>query len=107
MAWQKGKPRKGHINADGKPHASRGERLAVIMADPERYRAIETDKRPKALIVVKTAIAATTPRIHGDTRQPIIEPCPKCGFAYADGGYCPDCGWTVWNGSGERVRIQV
>jgi hypothetical protein len=25
----------------------------------------------------------------------IIEPCPACGFPEADGGYCPDCGWTA------------
>lgn len=30
---------------------------------------------------------------HGDTRQAVIERCPACGFAYADGGYCEECGW--------------
>lgn len=30
-----------------------------------------------------------TPRTHpGYT----VEPCPKCGYPEADGGYCPDCG---------------
>ncbi len=23
-----------------------------------------------------------------------IEPCPNCLFPEADGGYCPECGWT-------------
>ena len=25
-----------------------------------------------------------------------IEPCPReeCGFPEADGGFCPECGWT-------------
>jgi predicted RNA-binding Zn-ribbon protein involved in translation (DUF1610 family) len=23
-----------------------------------------------------------------------VEPCPKCAFPEADGGYCADCGWT-------------
>lgn len=26
--------------------------------------------------------------------QYIIEACPNCEFPEADGGYCPDCGWT-------------
>lgn len=25
---------------------------------------------------------------------PITEPCPNCKYAYADGGYCKECGWT-------------
>jgi hypothetical protein len=24
-----------------------------------------------------------------------IEPCPKCGYPEGDGGWCPDCGWTL------------
>lgn len=24
----------------------------------------------------------------------ITEVCPNCAFAYADGGYCPECGWS-------------
>jgi len=23
-----------------------------------------------------------------------IEPCPNCQYPEADGGYCPECGWT-------------
>ena len=25
----------------------------------------------------------------------ITRPCPNCAFAYADGGYCPECGWSA------------
>lgn len=42
--------------------------------------------------------------VHPATR---VESCPNCGFPEADGGYCPECGWThghdcehwaSWNG---------
>jgi hypothetical protein len=32
---------------------------------------------------------------HGDTTRAVIERCPNCLYAYADGGYCPECGWTA------------
>ena len=85
MAWPKGKPRKGYVRKDGKPHAAKGERLVAIKTKPEPYKQIATPKEDKPYVV------------KGITGQPVIEPCPKCGFAYADGGYCPDCGWTRWN----------
>jgi hypothetical protein len=31
-----------------------------------------------------------------------IEPCPNCDFPEADGGYCPECGWTEWQRKGRR-----
>ena len=31
--------------------------------------------------------------LHGATASSVTTPCPECGFAYADGGYCMDCGW--------------
>jgi hypothetical protein len=35
---------------------------------------------------------------HGDRPgRSVIEKCPECGFAYADGGYCPECGWTMFH----------
>lgn len=34
------------------------------------------------------------PVLHGATSQAVTQPCPKCGYAYADGGYCGDCGWA-------------
>ena len=24
-----------------------------------------------------------------------VEPCPKCSFPEADGGYCAACGWSL------------
>lgn len=81
MGWPKGKPRVGHVKSDGTPHLPKGGRLKAIRKDPEPY--MQTAKPDKALRVIK-----------GETGRPIIEPCPNCGFAYADGGYCDDCGWT-------------
>jgi len=25
----------------------------------------------------------------------VIEPCPRCTFPEADGGYCAECGWSA------------
>lgn len=44
-----------------------------------------------------TATAKPKPRKYTAERghpSYIIEPCPKCDFPEADGGYCPDCGQT-------------
>jgi hypothetical protein len=24
----------------------------------------------------------------------VIDPCPNCDYPEADGGYCPECGWS-------------
>ena len=110
MGWPKGKPRKGHVNKDGKKHAERGERLRAIRENPERYKAIraepKVDRIQKAVAVVYPAIATASVVIKGATGRPVIEPCPTCGFAYADGGYCEECGWTVWVPR-ERVRVRT
>lgn len=31
--------------------------------------------------------------LHGASGSAVTRPCPECGWAYADGGYCSDCGW--------------
>lgn len=33
--------------------------------------------------------------IWGGGATAITRPCPNCAFAYADGGYCPECGWSL------------
>lgn len=33
--------------------------------------------------------------IHGATGTAITAPCPACLYAYADGGFCPECGWML------------
>ena len=45
--------------------------------------------------VSPVVIDGGVPDIHGVSSTAITEPCPNCGFAYADGGYCPDCGWAL------------
>lgn len=113
MAWPKGKPRKGHVNKDGKPHAPRGSLKASKETQrPSRATGTTTSGVSRSgprhtgqatassgkLVSGQTAssvtLEAATPTIHGASFRPIIEPCPKCSFAYADGGYCPSCGWT-------------
>ena len=84
MAWPKGKPRAGYIKKDGTKPMKRGQRITVVRKDPEPYTQTETDKTgPK---VIKGAGFAA-----------VIEPCPNCGYAYADGGYCPECDWTKFD----------
>lgn len=63
MAWPKGKKRKGYT----KP-------ILVPVEDLEPEEVVE-------------------PVLHGMTGTAITQPCPVCLFAYADGGYCPECGW--------------
>jgi uncharacterized protein affecting Mg2+/Co2+ transport len=49
---------------------------------------------PKFKAVAKEEIAEEGPERHGVVgKQPVIEPCPNCEYAYADGGYCESCGW--------------
>lgn len=35
------------------------------------------------------------PETWGGGSTAITRPCPNCGYAYADGGYCPECGWSL------------
>jgi hypothetical protein len=96
VGWPKGKPRKGHINKDGTAHARKGEKLArelqsevrvrKVTPDPEGYSGI-TVVKPQGEVVSKS-------NLHGVTGRPVIEPCPNCGFAYADGGWCEECNWS-------------
>lgn len=89
LGWPKGKPRKGHIKKDGTQHAKWGaKRITQIETKPETYKQTEKD-RDLARI--------EKPKLHGATGQPVIEPCPNCGYAYADGGYCMECGYTKFS----------
>ena len=86
MGWPKGKPRKGHINANGTAHAAKGVRLTMA----------RSTRKVKPPIPVPTIAAdAPPPEIHGYSGTAITQPCPICLFAYADGGYCPECGWNL------------
>lgn len=103
MGWPKGKPRKGHINKDGTPHKAKGAYLDV--------QDVHDNVRTDAVPIVSREIsvdAAVSPKwssshyegsIHGQVgNSAITAVCPKCGYAYADGGHCPiengGCGWT-------------
>ena len=43
---------------------------------------------------IAVEIEMTEPVLHGATGRPVIEICPNCMYAYADGGYCEECGWS-------------
>lgn len=106
MPWPKGKKRVGYIRLDGQPHNKKGEgraadakprkqgpRIQVVRPDDPKYTQTnrKQDRDPDLIEKVK-------PAIHGGTSRPIIEPCPNCSYAYSDGGYCQECGWTTWKG---------
>lgn len=93
MGWPKGMPRKGHINKDGSVHARYNERKTS-----ERISGVKTSKSIKRFKKVDPKVMdepeAKGPVFHGAVgSSAITEPCPQCLYAYADGGYCPDCGW--------------
>jgi hypothetical protein len=70
MPWPKGKPRKGYVKGTMGRVQSKADPAVAILADE--------------------------PQLHGMAgNSPITEPCPRCMYAYADGGYCPECGWML------------
>ncbi len=93
MPWPRGMPRIGHVNKDGTQHAKKGEKLHAVSTVEPVYTQTKKDK--PVMLVEKS------PTLHGMTGRPIIEPCPNCNYAYADGGYCESCGWTLWKGKGK------
>ncbi len=107
MPWPKGKPRKGHVNKTGEPHKRLGRKpKAVIEAErlalpitinfstekdhPNRRTAMVKKVKPVEPVQKKTR-KYSTKLAHP---QYSIEPCPNCFFPEADGGHCPECGWT-------------
>lgn len=82
MGWPKGKSRKGYIRKDGQPHMKRGENYTgkvKIKADPA-----VTAKGHGVLVGAIWGAKGS---------GAISSPCPNCHYAYADGGYCQECGW--------------
>lgn len=87
MSWPKGKPRTGYVKKDGTPHLAKGKKI-VRSSKPVKFIRVTADdeymnpEKPKK-------------EIHGATGKPVIEPCPNCSYAYADGGYCSECNWSL------------
>lgn len=50
---------------------------------------------PIADEVAEIEVEPPKPVIHGATSAAITAPCPVCFYAYADGGYCPECKWAL------------
>lgn len=88
MPWPKGTKRVGYVKKDGTAHAKKGERVTAIRKDKPVYK---QEQAP-----VEGRVEKTGPVLHGMTNQAVIEVCPNCAYAYADGGYCPECGWTQY-----------
>jgi hypothetical protein len=98
MPWPKGKPRTGYVKKDGTKAKSWGSRTtsAGMSAAPTRQTTKRTIRRVDPSVLDATSAATLTPpKLHGDRAgRSVIEPCPNCMFAYADGGYCEECGWS-------------
>lgn len=46
-------------------------------------------------VIEALALEKPVPAIHGATSAAVTTPCPVCLYAYADGGYCPECEWSL------------
>jgi len=87
MAWPKGVPRKGYVKGSIESDKD------VMLSFKRIPRSVEGLK----VEVIRLATAPEPlpePALHGMTGTAITEPCPLCLYAYADGGYCPECGWS-------------
>jgi hypothetical protein len=90
MPWPKGVPRKGHINADGTTHKIKGKKMNVIVLDEMVPAEAQLDVADPP-----TASPYDITQMHGMVGSgAITQVCPKCAYAYADGGYCSECGWS-------------
>jgi len=97
MPWPKGQKRIGYVRKDGKAHAKKGERVKTH--DIEKHKAARVIK----MAAPKVATQPTEKKpVWGLGSRAAVEVCPNCSFAYADGGYCPECGWTTWRGKGNK-----
>jgi hypothetical protein len=103
-------PRKGHVNKDGTIHAKHGEKAARNVLKALRTTKETTRRIKKVSADVFDEPKPTEPVFHGVIGSgAITEPCPQCMYAYADGGYCPECGWTMpierlpWGTAGRKL----
>lgn len=99
MPWPKGMPRKGHTNKDGTPHKQRTSYRKPVNEPTLKWRRVSASvfEKPSVKEPFKGKLSDDeAPLLHGDRAgRAVIEPCPMCGFAYADGGYCEECGWSA------------
>jgi hypothetical protein len=90
MGWTKGVSRKGYVTKDGKPHARRG--YGYSGRGVESYVQRITQREQTFDMERETEV----PELHGQRDgRAVVEVCPSCSFAYANGGYCESCGYTA------------
>lgn len=109
MGWPKGLKRKNYVKKDGSPHQPRRTHSTAIGTKADGTQnseqvSIVNGKRRSRPMIVGTSMpispysapteTPTVPSLHGASFRPVIETCPNCNYAYADGGYCPECGWS-------------
>jgi hypothetical protein len=75
--------------------AIRAAQKAMPLAPASEIVKKTRTKKPIVVTKVNTKRKKWTTKLVHPTYS--IEPCPNCDFPEADGGYCPDCGWTVWS----------
>lgn len=83
MGWPKGVKRIGYIKKDGTAPLKRGDRIKMVKPDPDTYKQVKSNDDT----------GKVKKEIHGATGRAVVEPCPNCSYAYADGGACSECGW--------------
>lgn len=83
--------------ASGSGKLSQSIKVTKVSADLEERPSV---KNPRKGLSASKDISEwllpddVKPSVHGATSHAVTQPCPSCGYAYADGGYCEDCGWT-------------
>jgi hypothetical protein len=98
VGWPKGKPRKGYVKKDkkvGVPWSDLGIDTEPTVPRAKKVLADLSNVQSKGKVAVKADPTDAEPVLHGMVGNgAITEPCPNCMYAYADGGYCPSCGWS-------------
>lgn len=62
---------------------------------PKNNRKVVTPTSDTNITVRNISEVPMSLEIHGGRPgMAITEVCPNCNYAYADGGYCTECGWS-------------
>jgi hypothetical protein len=100
VGWPKGKPRKGHVNADGTPHSKWGQKqkrtpvaprtvaskvtIRKVTVDSEQEPSVKTPREKKWTVALRWPQGP----------HPSADKCPNCDYPEAMAGFCPECKWS-------------